>query len=247
MRFLENIFQSITSHILPTACIGCSHHQQHSICEKCLALIKIKCLVNFECCQQCGLLLQSYEVQKQLCTNCVINPPYFDATVCLDRYEGQLQEALHHFKYQKRVANAHGLAYAWNEILSPHLQDQYAHYLLPVPLSNQKLKVRGFNQSWELARRVDCHQTIQKLPFALKRHHNKQHQAGSTLMGRHDSIQEMFYIDPNYHELLKDKTVIVFDDVMTSGATLNEIARILKEGDVKRVINWVLLRTTKQI
>ena len=66
-------------------------------------------------------------------------------------------------------------------------------------------------------------------------------------MGRHDSIQEMFYIDPNYHELLKDKTVIVFDDVMTSGATLNEIARILKEGDVKRVINWVLLRTTKQI
>ncbi|WP_201721400.1 ComF family protein [Polynucleobacter asymbioticus] len=203
--------------------------------------------MNFECCQQCGLLLHSSEVQKQLCTNCVIKPPYFDATCCLDRYEGRLQAALHLLKYQKRVANAHGLAYAWNAILSPHLQEQYADCLLPVPLSHEKLKIRGFNQSWELARRVESRKTIQKLPYALRRHHNIGQQAGSTLIGRHDSIQNMFFIDTKYLDFLKDKTVVVFDDVMTSGATLNEIARILKESDVKRVINWVLLRTTKQI
>ena len=85
------------------------------------------------------------------------------------------------------------------------------------------------------------------MPYALRRHHNIGHQAGSTLIGRRDSVQNMFFIDAKYLDFLKDKTVVVFDDVMTSGATLNEVARILKEGKVKRVINWVLLRTTKQI
>ena len=209
--------------------------------------MRIESLLNFECCQQCGLLLQISEVRKQLCANCVVNPPYFDATFCLDRYEGRLQAALHQFKYQKRLANAHGLAYAWNTILSPYLQEQYADCLLPVPLSHKKLKVRGFNQSWELARRMQCRQMIQKLPYALRRHHNIGHQAGSTLIGRHDSIQNMFFIDAKYLDFLKDKTVVLFDDVMTSGATLNEVARILKKSKVKRVINWVLLRTTKQV
>ena len=186
-------------------------------------------------------------MQGQLCNNCVVNPPYFDLTFCLARYESQLQVALHDFKYQKRVANAHGLAYAWNEILMPHLSNVSADYLLPVPLSNEKLSMRGFNQSWELARRLQSRQAIEKLPYALKRHHNKLHQAGNNLICRQDSIQNMFFIDAKYLDVLQDKTVIVFDDVMTSGATLNEIARILKECHVKQVINWVFLRTTKQI
>jgi ComF family protein len=204
-------------------------------------------LLNFECCQQCGLLLHSSEVQEQRCANCLLNPPYFDFTFCLARYESQLQDALHQFKYQKRVAYAHGLAYAWNKVLGPHVYKQNAECLLPVPLSAEKLMLRGFNQSWELARRLHCQNAIQKLPHALKRHHNKEHQAGSSLTGRHDSIQNMFFIDIKYLDFLKNKTVIVFDDVMTSGATLNEIARVLKECDVRRVINWVLLRTTKRI
>ena len=55
----------------------------------------------------------------------------------------------------------------------------------------------------------------------------------------------MFYIDEQYIDRLANKTVIVFDDVMTSGATLNEVARTLKNNGVKHVINWVLLRTTR--
>ena len=247
MRFLEKIFQSIAAQILPTACLICQHHQQHSICKKCLEHLEVDSLVNFECCKQCSLLLQSSEVQAQLCNNCAVNSPYFDLTFCLARYESQLQVALHDFKYQKRVANASGLAHAWNEILAPYLNELTADYLLPVPLSNEKLRMRGFNQSWELARRLQSQQAIKKLPYVLKRLHNEEHQAGSNLTLRHDSIQNMFFIDAKYLDVLQDKTVIVFDDVMTSGATLNEIARTLKACDVKQVINWVLLRTTKQI
>ena len=53
----------------------------------------------------------------------------------------------------------------------------------------------------------------------------------------------MFYVPTQYQSTLENQTIIVFDDVMTSGATLNEIARILKDNGASRVINWVLLRT----
>ena len=57
----------------------------------------------------------------------------------------------------------------------------------------------------------------------------------------------MFYLEERYIDQLANKTVIVFDDVMTSGATLNEIARVLKDNGVSRVINWVVLRAARSI
>jgi predicted amidophosphoribosyltransferase len=57
----------------------------------------------------------------------------------------------------------------------------------------------------------------------------------------------MFYVEERYIQQLVHKTVIVFDDVMTSGATLNEIARVLKDNGVSRVINWVVLRAARPI
>jgi len=59
------------------------------------------------------------------------------------------------------------------------------------------------------------------------------------------AIQGVFYVDDIYAEQIQNKTIIVFDDVMTSSATLNKIARILKDNGVSRVINWVLLRTAR--
>ena len=120
-----------------------------------------------------------------------------------------------------------------------------ADYLLPVPLSREKLCARGFNQSWELARRIQCDKHIHKNPYILQRHHNPQNQAKGGRTDRHISIQDMFYINPQYQGRLESTRVIVFDDVMTSGATLNEIARVLKDNGVSRVINWVLLRTLR--
>ncbi|WP_251369791.1 ComF family protein [Polynucleobacter sp. AP-Nino-20-G2] len=175
-----------------------------------------------------------------------MNSPYFDETYCLDRYHGKLQRALHQLKYQKRLACAHGLSAAWNQLMNEQIRDVQASYLLPVPLSQEKLCLRGFNQSWELARRIQCAPHIHQSPFILKRHHHTLHQANESRLNRHKSIQGMFYVNPKYQYQLENQTVIVFDDVMTTGATLNEIARILKDNGVSRVINWVLLRTLRQ-
>lgn len=120
-----------------------------------------------------------------------------------------------------------------------------ADYLLPVPLSKEKLCARGFNQSWELARRIDVGNHIHKNSRILMRFHHTQHQANESRANRQLAIQGMFYINPKYKGCLESARVIVFDDVMTSGATLNETARILKDNGTSHVINWVLLRAMR--
>ena len=246
MQFLENIFQSICASLLPTACIICDEFQQDPVCQNCMQSLQENALCNYECCHQCGLPLQQSEMLERRCDACIQNPPYFDETICLDRYDGVLQNALHQLKYQKRIAFAHGLANAWNSIMFEELKNAQANYLIPVPLSTEKLCMRGFNQSWELARRIPC-AGIQKLPLGLKRHHHNEQQAGSSLNMRQTKVRNTFYLDQNAIGFLQNKSVIVFDDVMTSGSTLDEIARILKDNGVSRVVNWVLLRTTKPI
>ena len=203
-------------------------------------------LLHYECCYLCGIPLQPTEIHQHQCNTCLAQAPSFDQTICLDRYDGPLQEALHQFKYQKRLANADGLSKVWNAVLANEIDDRSIDYLLPVPLSQKKLLARGFNQSWELAKRIQCGEHVKKLPYALKRFHHVEHQAAKNYSARQHDIRQMFYIDTKDIESLQGKSVAVFDDVMTSGATLNEIARTLKMIGVVRVSNWVLLRTTKQ-
>ena len=247
MRILENIFQIICEQLLPTSCIACKQFQNAAICRACLNELIDAALHNYLCCTQCGITLRVAEIDKQHCIPCQTTQPFFDATYCLDRYEGLLQHALHELKYQKRIAHSFGLADAWNSIYKEELNNLPANYLLPVPLSLPKLAHRGFNQSWEIVKRIHCRSDVQKSPFILQRHHDYGQQAGSDLRRRQLAVKNQFFIAPKYIEQLQNQTVIVFDDVMTSGATLNEIARILKDNGVSRVINWVLLRATRPI
>jgi len=229
--------------LLPSACIICEAFQDDLVCLACLKKLSNEALWNYECCTQCGICLTANELQAVDCDDCQIEPPHFDASYCLASYDSSLQKALHDLKYAKRTSVAHGLARAWNVILSSRLSDLEIDIALPVPLSQTKLCERGFNQSWEIAKRIDCGNHIEKLPRALLRHHHHQHQALASKVMRYQTIQEMFYLEHRYAPIFKDRTIIVFDDVMTSGATLNEIARILKDNGASRVINWVLLRT----
>jgi ComF family protein len=202
-------------------------------------------LCHYECCYQCGIPLTFPELINHRCNSCLFRAPHFDQTICLDRYEGSLQNALHQLKYQKRIAYAQGLADIWNAVMCDQLNEMYADYLFPVPLSMEKLSLRGFNQSWEVAKRIQCKKTIHKIPHILRRQHHSEQQAGSSFQSRRSMIREAFYVEKSVLAFLQNKSVIIFDDVMTTGATLDEIARVLKDNGVLRVTNWVLLRTSK--
>lgn len=247
MPIFENIFSAIARKLLPTSCIVCETYQELALCTECNLQITANCLLNYECCKQCGINLKANEVTQKRCETCFSSPPHFDESYCLDRYDGPLQKALIQFKYQKRLAMAQGLGLAWNQSALATIDCSGIRYLLPVPLSVEKLCWRGFNQSWELAKLISCPSSIEKNPHVLMRHHELESQTGKNWGQRRSNVHNRFFINPQYVASLENQVVIVFDDVMTSGATLNEIARILKDNGASRVINWALLRTTQAV
>ena len=150
---------------------------------------------------------------------------------------------MHQLKYQRRLAIADALAFAWNRLALPHLNTSEAAVLLPVPLSTQKLNRRGFNQSWEIARRIRLPPSIEPIANALGRHHSDSNQVQHNRLDRQSALRHAFYIHPGALSKIQNKSIVVFDDVMTTGSTLHEIATLLKDNGARSVVNWVVLRT----
>jgi predicted amidophosphoribosyltransferase len=114
-----------------------------------------------------------------------------------------------------------------------------------VPLSTQKLSQRGFNQSWEIARRIRLPRSIQPIANALGRYHSDANQVEHNRLDRQTALRHAFYIRPEAIAKIPNKSIIVFDDVMTTGSTLQEIATVLKDNGARSVVNWVVLRTLR--
>jgi ComF family protein len=152
---------------------------------------------------------------------------------------------MHQLKYQRRLAIASAFAFAWNRLAIPHIDAPEDAVLLPVPLSTQKLNRRGFNQSWEIVRRIRLPPSIEPIANALGRHHSDANQVQHNRLDRQTALRHAFYIRPQALAKIQNKSIVVFDDVMTTGSTLHEIATLLKDNGARSVVNWVVLRTLR--
>jgi ComF family protein len=215
------------------------------VCHACFAFLENQSLFHYPCCIRCGVDLDGYSNEQKQCSACLLQAPAFDQTHCLDRYDGVLQHAMHQLKYQRRLAIASAFAFAWNRLAMPYLDTHEAAVLLPVPLSTQKLSQRGFNQSWEIARRIRLPPSIQPIANALGRHHSDANQVQHNRLDRQAALRHAFYIRTEAIEKIHNNSIVVFDDVMTTGSTLQEIATLLKDNGARSVVNWVVLRTLR--
>lgn len=226
--------------LLPTSCIGCQEFQTETICQKCR-----KRLNDFQInrCSQCALPIAPHE-KNPLCVDCLRKRPAFDATLCLDSYGGFLTEAIHSYKYQHQIAIAHGLLDAWLDIYPSGLLDSQAvDWILPIPMSQEKLHQRGFNQSWELCKIFSKKLRIKTHWKVLQRMHIEGNQVSASKQERAQRLNNVFSIIPKNISLIKNKNIVLIDDVMTTGATLSVIAQLLKDFGARSVHNWVILRT----
>ena len=218
----------------------CERVQSHIVCSNCLLNNRRAILQRASSCTVCGIPITTPESR---CLNCVKNPPVYDASLYINSYTSELQYALHAYKYQSRLACAAGFSYLWNQCADMFSPQIFADYLLPVPLGVSKLNMRGFNQSWEIAKNIQLPITVRKIPDAIGRRGDEAPQATLNRAMRKEKMQGMFYLNTNWCGRFKDRTIIVFDDVMTSGATMNAIAALLKREGAKHVSAWVVLRT----
>jgi ComF family protein len=177
-----------------------------------------------------------------LCGACLADPPPFDACSVGCDYAFPWDRLIADFKFNARVELAAPLA---QRLVDAIRRDggPLPQWVLPVPLAPQRLAERGYNQAWQLARRVARSLGCQADARLLERPLAGAHQAELGLTQRLTNLRGAFVPNPARRVSLHGRHVAVVDDVMTSGATLREAAAALRRAGAARVEAWVLART----
>ena len=171
-----------------------------------------------------------------VCGRCVASPPSFDATVAALAYEFPADVLVQALKFRGELA----LAPLFAGLLAARLpRGGRVDFLLPVPLSAARLRARGSNQALEIARHVAAAAGCTLAPQLAERERDTPPQAELALGERARNVRGAFRCP----RPLGGAAVAVLDDVMTTGATLEELAATLKRAGASRVVNWVVART----
>lgn len=169
-----------------------------------------------------------------LCGRCLSHPPRFDATVAALTYAFPADVLVQSLKYRGELA----LAPLLGRLLAAALPtDAEIDIALPVPLSAQRLRMRGYNQAMEIARSLSA--TTRLEPGLCARVRDTPVQSELPWTARARNVRDAF----RCARRLEGQSVAVVDDVMTTGATLDAVAAALKEAGAGRVVNWVVART----
>lgn len=179
-------------------------------------------------CPRCALESPRGEV----CGRCLSDAPHYDATVAVLSYEFPADALVHALKFRGELA----LAGLLGGMLSQQVSGDAIDCVIPVPLSASRLRSRGHNHAAEIARHV----VAAKLDLALcVRSRDTPPQMDLPYAERQRNVRGAFRCT----RALAGQSVAVVDDVMTTGATLNEVASVLKAAGASRVVNWVVART----
>jgi ComF family protein len=179
-------------------------------------------------CPRCALESPRGEV----CGRCLSEAPHYDATIAALAYEFPADALVHALKFRGELA----LAGFLGELLSQRTSNHEVDCVIPVPLSAARLRERGHNHAAEIARHV----APAKLELALcERSRDTPPQMELPYAERQRNVRGAFRCT----RALAGQSIAVVDDVMTTGATLNEIASVLKAAGAARVVNWVVART----
>jgi ComF family protein len=208
------------------ACYVCRGQARGTLCAGCLAELP---RLAGELCPRCALPSPG----AALCGRCLAEPPDYDATLAALAYDFPADALIHALKFRGELALAPFLGKLLSETIRP---GEKIDCVIPVPLSAARLRERGYNQAVEIARQL----MPAKMDFSsCVRERDAAPQINLPWAERRRNVRGAFTCT----RLLAGKTVAVVDDVMTTGATLDEMARTLKRAGAARVVNWVVART----
>ncbi len=111
-------------------------------------------------------------------------------------------------------------------------------YITPVPIHKNRMRTRGFNQSYILAKEISKYINIPVIPDLLLRTKNTKAQSGLTPIGRENNIKGAFVFNKNYN--IYEKNIAIVDDIYTTGSTINECAKTLSYFRPKSIISITL-------
>ncbi len=186
-------------------------------------------------CPRCALPV----AQGLPCGRCIGDPPAYDATVAVFEYAFPADALVQGLKFRAELALAPLLADELAAAVRAGAADEI-DLIIPAPLHPDRLAERGFNQAMEIARCVAARLGVPVAADLCGRVRPTPPQTDLPLKGRRDNVRGAF----GCRRRLDARHIAVVDDVMTTGATLDEIAATLKKSGANRVVNWVVARTT---
>jgi ComF family protein len=222
----------------PHACCNCGEiAESQGLCPKCWKKIK---WISDPKCKVCGTPFETDIAE--ICAVCMSKKPNFDRTAAAFEYNDASRNIILKFKYRDATYLCPQLA-AWVYGAAKDIIPG-ADLLIPVPIHFFKRLKRKYNQSELLARELEKLSGILYEPRILKKEKNTQRQEGLSKNIRLQNVKSSFCVDKKYADLLQKKHVVLVDDVLTTGATADECAKVLKKHGAEKVTVLVIARVT---
>ncbi|MFH0977221.1 MAG: ComF family protein [Spirochaetota bacterium] len=228
---IRNIIYHIIDFLFPSYCVNCKKlisYKEMCLCNGCLQ--KIDYLKNT--CEIC-----SGDIIENKCTICSSRKLFIDKNIAVAAYAGVIKEILHNYKFNKRRR-----LYKHISLLSLNHIIRYKELIdavTSVPINRKKRWERGFNQSELIARDIS-RKLGKKYRSILKEKYHFKTQKKLGYRERFLNILDRYYI--KNAGLVAGKTILIIDDVFTTGATINECARILKSFGADRVYSLTIAK-----
>lgn len=195
-------------------------------------------------CRRCAVPLHATSIGR-LCGRCLRRAPAFDRTIAGAVYAPPFDQLVRAFKYGAALAHAPLFAALIDRQIEAAGDDNPIpiDVVVPVPLSRERMAARGFNQAIEIGRFVARRLDVPMQADAALRIHDTRAQASLPFDARRRNVRDAFAVADRMRSALVGRDVGVVDDVMTTGATLDALARALKGAGAKTVTGLVVART----
>lgn len=238
-NFVRQYAHAALDLVFPPLCLGCMIEidAHGALCPDCWRKLTF---IEGSLCQQCGLPFDAPLGDDVLCAACIADPPEFAAARAVLVYDDASRNLVLPLKHADRLEGA--AAYAgWMRRVARSLPAE-PDVIAAVPLHWTRLFRRRYNQAAVLSRALSRELQVPHVPDLLDRRRRTPSQGGLSREARRRNVQGAFAVRPRHLAGLAGKTVLLVDDVMTTGATLNACARVLRRTGAASVLALALCR-----
>lgn len=240
-RFSRSALNAILDFAFPRSCPICgkaSNRPGRTICWDCTVGLK-RLVPSSPVCRICGESIDA-RLLDGLCTNCRRRKPHFDIARSVFVHEDDARSLVHGLKYRRQTWLAEDIADYLEALVRASFDIHEIDGIIPVPLHPMKFVFRTYNQTTIIASALSRRLAVPMRSSLLSRTKDTATQTHLGAKSRHVNIYGAFQAP--LPEMVKARTFLVVDDVMTTGATLDEIAKVLKNAGAWRIWGATLCR-----
>lgn len=237
---LRPLFHKILELVFPVQCEACGvklSWASPGVCSSCQSQLKP---IPPPHCPFCGRSIPPALAGAKTCGHCGATPLHFDRAFACTLYEGRMKELLRAYKFDNRKFLSGFFSQIMERFIQTHLETPDFDAIAAIPLDSQKKQRRGFNQSGLLAKRLAKRFGWQNVSKILWRSKSDAPQSLLTKKDRPQNVRGRFHARRD--GLLKNKHILLVDDILTTGHTASECAKALKGAGARVVTVLALAR-----